>query len=356
MSGGDHASFDDEGAVSAHKPILVTGAAGFIGYHACDRLLRSGRSVVGIDCLNDYYDVRLKQARLARLQHHANFQFEPVDLADEKAVARLFQTFKPSEVLHLAAQAGVRHSLTNPFDYARSNLVGFLTVLEGCRRADVEHLVYASSSSVYGAHAAHPYSEHAAATHPVSLYAATKGANELMAHSYSHLYRLPATGLRFFTVYGPWGRPDMAYFSFTKAILEGSPIEIYNHGEMKRDFTYIDDVVEGIERILAVPARPSPDWDAARPDPAISSAPFRVYNIGNNRPVTLTRFVEAIEAATGRTAIKSYRAMQPGDVISTEANIDDLNAATGFSPNTSIEEGMRRFVDWYRGYYGAVLP
>ena len=340
----------------APSPILVTGAAGFIGFHACKSLLEAGHTVIGVDCLNDYYDVKLKQDRLALLNKFPGFQFEPVDLADEKAVDPLFKTFRPSKVLHLAAQAGVRHSISNPYDYAKSNLLGFLCILEGCRRTNVEHLVYASSSSVYGAHTRHPYSEHEPATHPVSLYAATKGSNELMAHSYSHLYRLPSTGLRFFTVYGPWGRPDMAYYSFTKAILEGRPIELFNQGQMKRDFTYIDDVIDGIVRLLNIPASPSPDWNGERPDPATSSAPFRIYNIGNNSPVTLDRFVSAIEAATGRSALRVMRDMQPGDVVATAADITDLAALTGFSPKTSIEDGMKAFVDWYRGYHGAGLP
>lgn len=336
--------------------LMVTGAAGFIGYHATERLLQRGATVIGVDCLNDYYDVSLKQARLARLMAHPNFVFEAVDLADDVAVSALFNTFRPSRVLHLAAQAGVRHSLLKPIDYIRSNMTGFLTVLEGCRRTDVRHLVYASSSSVYGAHTARPYSEHQAATHPVSLYAATKGSNELMAHSYSHLFRLPVTGLRFFTVYGPWGRPDMAYYSFTKSIFEGRPIEIFNHGEMQRDFTYVDDAIKGVLGVLDRPAEPSPDWNAEEPDPAISSAPFRIYNIGNNNPVSLMRFIKAIEAATGRTAEKIMKEMQPGDVTSTAANIDDLAAATGFAPVTTIEDGMKSFVAWYREYHGAGLP
>ncbi len=334
------------------KRILVTGAAGFIGYHVCQRLLGKGFAVFGVDNLNDYYDVGLKQARLNQLLSHSNFSFENQDLADEQATLVLFAQVKPTHVLHLAAQAGVRYSLTHPFAYARSNLAGFLTVLEGCRAQHVEHFVYASSSSVYGANTAQPYSEHHSTRHPVSLYAATKLSNEMMAHSYSHLFNLPTTGLRFFTVYGPWGRPDMAYFSFTKAILEGTPIEIFNQGAMQRDFTYIDDVVEGVVRILAQPAKPNFAWNAAQPDPASSNAPYKLYNIGNHSPVSLLNFVEAIEAATGKKAIKIMRDMQAGDVVSTSANVDDLSEAVGFAPNTSIESGIVKFVEWYKGYYG----
>ena len=330
--------------------ILVTGAAGFIGYHAAERLLRDGHSVLGVDNLNDYYDVQLKQARLERLQKHGLFQFEPLELSDEQSVETLFETFRPTLVLHLAAQAGVRHSLRRPFDYVRSNITGFLTVLEGCRRVGVRHLVYASSSSVYGDRAALPLSEHEAATHPVSLYAATKASNELMAHSYSHLFGLPTTGLRFFTVYGPWGRPDMAYYMFTKAILAGDAIELFNGGAMQRDFTYIGDCVDGIVGVLDRPP-PLPKADAAS-DPASSrTAPFRVMNVGNDSPVSLMRFVEAIEAATGRTAKTVMRPMQPGDVTATAADIRELAALTGFDPSTTIEEGMVRFVAWYREYH-----
>ncbi len=334
------------------RPILVTGAAGFIGFHTCERLLAKGAQVIGVDDLNAYYDVSLKQARLDRLIHHKAFRFHKLDLADSDAVSALFAATQPSHVLHLAAQAGVRYSIDQPFAYSHSNITGFLSVLEGCRQTGVEHLVYASSSSVYGANKSEFYSEHEAANHPVSLYAATKRANELIAHSYSHLYRIPTTGLRFFTVYGPWGRPDMAYFSFTKAILENRSVEIFNHGKMQRDFTYIDDVVEGVIRILDKPAMPDPNWNAATPDPASSNAPFRIYNIGNNQPVALLRFVEAIEKTTGKTATKIMKDMQAGDVISTAANVDDLIAAVGFAPSTTIEEGIARFVEWYRGYYG----
>jgi UDP-glucuronate 4-epimerase len=331
--------------------ILVTGTAGFIGFHASKRLLTDGYNVVGVDNLNDYYDVSLKHARLRQLQSFPNFSFHQLDLANETATAALFASIKPTHVLHLAAQAGVRYSLTHPFAYASSNITGFLSVLEGCKAQNVEHLVYASSSSVYGANTQQPYSEHHSTRHPVSLYAATKLSNEMMAHSYSHLFQLPTTALRFFTVYGPWGRPDMAYFSFTKAIIDGKPIEIFNNGAMSRDFTYIDDVVEGVVRILEKPAKLNPLWDAERPDPASSLAPYKIYNIGNHQPVSLLNFVEAIEAATGKQAIKIMREMQQGDVVSTAANVDDLSAAVGFAPNTSIETGIERFVEWYRDYY-----
>ncbi len=331
--------------------ILVTGVAGFIGFYASKRLLAEGYTIVGIDNLNNYYDISLKQARLQRLNAHKNFTFHQLELANETETAALFAKVKPSHVLHLAAQAGVRYSLSNPFAYASSNITGFLSVLEGCRAQNIEHLVYASSSSVYGANAQQPYSEHHSTRHPVSLYAATKLSNEMMAHSYSHLFQLPTTGLRFFTVYGPWGRPDMAYFLFTKAILEGKPIEIFNNGAMSRDFTYIDDVVEGVVRILDKPAKSNPQWDANQPDPASSLAPYKLYNIGNHRPVSLLRFVEEIEAATGKKAIKIMRDMQQGDVVATAANVDDLTSAVGFAPNTSIEKGIEQFVKWYRDYY-----
>ncbi len=331
--------------------ILVTGAAGFIGYHLCQKLLADGHTVIGVDNLNNYYDINLKQARLKRLEGNTSFSFQKLDLANQNETAGLFTYAKPKYVLHMAAQAGVRYSLSHPFEYTSSNITGFLSVLEGCRAQKVEHLVYASSSSVYGANTQQPYSEHHSTRHPVSLYAASKLANEAMAHSYSHLFGLPTTGLRFFTVYGPWGRPDMAYFSFTKAILQGKPIEIFNNGAMSRDFTYIDDIVEGIIRTMEKPAEPNPDWDAAMPDPASSSAPYRVYNIGNNQPVSLLRFVEAIENATGKTAIKIMRDMQAGDVVSTSANVDDLKQAVGFAPDTAIETGITRFVEWYNEYY-----
>jgi UDP-glucuronate 4-epimerase len=305
---------------------------------------------VGVDSLNSYYDVRLKRSRLDLLREHDGFAFEHLDLADREAAARLFEGgFE--RVVHLAAQPGVRYSLENPHAYADSNLTAFLNVLEGCRHAGVGHLVYASSSSVYGGSKQIPFSSHAPADHPVSLYAATKKANELMAHTYSHLYDLPTTGLRFFTVYGPWGRPDMAYFLFTKAILEGTPIKVFNEGKMQRDFTYIDDIVEGVVRVMETVPQANPHYDAACPDPASSHAPYRVYNIGNNQPVELMEFIETIERELGRTAVKEFAPMQPGDVPLTYADVDDLMRDTGFRPDTPLAEGLRRFVDWYRSYY-----
>lgn len=330
--------------------ILVTGAAGFIGFYVTQRLLARGEQVIGIDNLNDYYDVRLKHARLAQIGDHLNFRFIQLDLADRAGMEALFQQHRPRRVVHLAAQAGVRYSLQNPHAYVDSNLVGFLNILEGCRHNEVEHLVYASSSSVYGLNAAMPYSVHHNVDHPISLYAATKKANELMAHSYSHLYRLPTTGLRFFTVYGPWGRPDMAYFKFTKAILEGKPIEVYNHGKMRRDFTYIDDIVEGVLRVLDRVPESNADWSGEHPDPGSSPTPYRIYNIGNHSPVELSRFIEALETALGRKAEKIMLPMQPGDVPATYADVDDLVRDTGFSPSTSIEDGLTRFAEWYRQY------
>ncbi|MFZ5467433.1 MAG: NAD-dependent epimerase [Pseudomonadota bacterium] len=331
--------------------ILVTGAAGFIGFHVTQALLARGERIVGIDNLNDYYDVRLKHARLAQIGEHPNFEFLRLDLADRAGMADLFAQHKPSRVVHLAAQAGVRYSLENPHAYVDSNLVGFMNILEGCRHNAVEHLVYASSSSVYGLNTAMPYSVHHNVDHPISLYAATKKANELMAHSYSHLYRLPTTGLRFFTVYGPWGRPDMAYFKFAQAILAGKPIEVYNHGKMQRDFTYIDDIVEGVVRVLDHEPQPNPDWNGQHPDPGSSPAPYRIYNIGNHSPVELSRFIEALESAIGRKAEKIMLPMQPGDVPATYADVDDLVRDTGFAPKTSIEDGLARFAEWYRGYH-----
>lgn len=332
---------------------LVTGSAGFIGYHLAERLLSQGAEVVGVDNLNDYYDVRLKEARLERLAGHARHRFEHVDLADAKELNRVFDEFRPEIVVNLAAQAGVRYSLSNPHAYVQSNLVGFVNVLEACRHHDVQHLVYASSSSVYGANTTIPFSVSHNVDHPVSLYAATKKANELMAHTYSHLYRLPTTGLRFFTVYGPWGRPDMAYFLFTKAILEGRTIDVYNHGDMRRDFTYVDDVVEGVVRTAQMTATPNPEWNGADPDPGTSNAPYRVYNIGNNQPVQLTRFIGIIEKELGIKAKKNYLPMQPGDVHETFADVDALAKDVGFRPSTPLEVGIRRFVQWYREYYGA---
>ncbi len=331
--------------------ILLTGAAGFIGMHTSLRLLARGDTVVGVDNLNDYYDVTLKQARLARLSSHANFHFHKLDVADRDGMAALFAAEKPERVIHLAAQAGVRYSLTNPHAYIDSNIQGFTNILEGCRHNAVQHLAYASSSSVYGGNTAMPFSEHHNIDHPISLYAASKKANELMAHTYSHLYQLPCTGLRFFTVYGPWGRPDMALFLFTKAILAGEPIDIFNHGNMVRDFTFVDDIVEGLIRVLDKPATPNPAFNPANPDPATSSAPYRVFNIGNNQPTPLMDYIAALESALGITAIKNYLPMQPGDVPATSANTDELNAWVGFKPNTAVKDGVARFVDWYRGYY-----
>ena len=331
--------------------LLVTGAAGFIGSHTALRLLDRGDEVVGLDNLNDYYDVSLKEARLARLTGKKGFRFVKLAVEDRAAMADLFQRERFDRVIHLAAQAGVRYSLTNPFAYVDANLQGFMTILEGCRHSGVQHLVYASSSSVYGSNKTVPFSVHHTVDHPVSLYAASKKANELMAHTYSHLYRLPTTGLRFFTVYGPWGRPDMALFLFTKAILEGRPIDVFNHGNMERDFTYIDDIVEGVIRTADRVAEPNPAWDGRTPDTATSAAPYRLYNIGNNHPERLTRFIEVIEECLGKTATKNFLPLQPGDVPATAADVSDLARDVGFSPATPIEVGVRRFVDWYRTFY-----
>ncbi|MBQ1784452.1 MAG: NAD-dependent epimerase [Gammaproteobacteria bacterium] len=331
---------------------LVTGVAGFIGFYVAQRLLAEGHEVVGLDVVNDYYDVNLKQSRLALLEGKPGYRFAKLDLADREGMAALFAAEKFQRVIHLAAQAGVRYSLKNPFAYADSNLVGMLTILEGCRHNEVEHLVYASSSSVYGLNTNMPFSTSHNVDHPVSLYAATKKANELMAHTYSHLYGLPTTGLRFFTVYGPWGRPDMAMFLFTKAILEGKSIDVFNHGKMQRDFTYIDDIVEGIVRIQDKLASRNPDWSGAKPSPDSSSAPYKVFNIGNHQPVELEYFIQCIEKSLGMSAKRNYMPIQPGDVPATYADIQDLNAAVGFQPSTPIEVGVQRFVDWYRGYYG----
>jgi UDP-glucuronate 4-epimerase len=331
--------------------LLVTGAAGFIGFHLAKRLLERGDEVVGLDNLNDYYDVSLKQARLAQLTGHPNFRFVRMNLADRAGMTGLFAEEEFSKVVHLAAQAGVRYSLENPHAYVDSNLVGFVNVLEGCRHNGVQHLVFASSSSVYGANTRMPFSIHHNVDHPVSLYAATKKANELMAHTYSHLYRLPTTGLRFFTVYGPWGRPDMALFLFTKAILAGRPIDVYNFGRMRRDFTYIDDIVEGVVRVTDRIAIPNPEWSGDLPDPGTSAAPYRNYNIGNNQPVELLYLIETLEKALGRKAEKNLMPIQPGDVPATFADVDDLVQDVGFKPSTSIEDGVGRFVEWYRGYY-----
>jgi len=336
--------------------ILVTGTAGFIGFHLARRLLARGDEVVGLDNVNDYYDVRLKHARMAQLETEPNFRFIKMDLADRDGIARMFKEERPQRVVNLAAQAGVRYSLTNPHAYIESNLVGFTNILEGCRHNDVEHLVYASSSSVYGANTSMPFSVGDNVDHPLSLYAASKKANELMAHTYSHLYRLPTTGLRFFTVYGPWGRPDMAMFIFTKAILEGRPIDVFNEGRMQRDFTYIDDIVEGVMRVTDSVAAPNPDWNGAEPDPATSKAPYRLYNIGNNNPVQLMYLIGLIEKNLGQTAKKRMLPMQPGDVPATYANVDHLVRDVGFKPATPIEDGVARFIDWYREFYGARQP
>jgi len=333
--------------------ILVTGTAGFIGFHTALRLLARGDEVVGLDSVNDYYDVRLKEARLARLEGRPGYRFHRLNLADRKGIESLFADERPQRVIHLAAQAGVRYSLTNPHAYLESNLVGFLHILEGCRHHGVEHLVYASSSSVYGANTRMPFSIHDNVDHPLSLYAASKKANELMAHTYSHLYRLPTTGLRFFTVYGPWGRPDMALFLFTKAILEGRPIDVFNEGRMRRDFTYIDDIVEGVVRVCDRVAASNHQWSGDRPDPGTSAAPYRLYNIGNNNPVELMHLIAVLEEALGRKAEKRMLPMQPGDVPATYADVDDLMRDVGFKPATPIQEGVRRFVAWYREFYAA---
>lgn len=333
------------------SPILVTGAAGFIGFHTCLRLLERGEQVVGIDNLNDYYEVSLKEARLERLQGKSGFRFIRLEIADRAAMAKLFEEEAFDRVIHLAAQAGVRYSLTNPHAYVDSNLIGTINVLEGCRHHNIRHLVYASSSSVYGANTLMPFSVEHNVDHPVSLYAATKKANELMAHSYSHLYRLPTTGLRFFTVYGPWGRPDMALFLFTKAILEGRAIDVYNHGRMQRDFTYIEDIVEGVIRTLDHIPQGQPDWSGAHPAPGTSAAPYRIYNIGNNQPVELLHLIETLEKALGMSAKKNLLPLQDGDVPATWADVSELAAEVGFSPSTSIEEGVKHFVRWYRDYY-----
>jgi UDP-glucuronate 4-epimerase len=333
--------------------ILVTGCAGFIGFHVAQRLLEQGHSVLGLDNLSDYYDVNLKCARLAQLEGRANFRFFKVGLEDRNEVARLFQAEGFERVVHMAAQAGVRYSLTHPHAYTQANLVGFTHILEGCRHHAVKHLVFASSSSVYGANTRMPFSVHDNVDHPVSLYAATKKANELMAHAYSYLYRLPCTGLRFFTVYGPWGRPDMALFQFTKAILEGRPIDVYNYGKMRRDFTYIDDVAEGVIRVMEKVPQPDPNWSGEKPDCGSSSAPYRIYNIGNHNPVELAYFIEVLERKLGKKAKQNLLPLQDGDVPATYADVEDLARDVGFRPTTPIEEGISHFVDWYRKYYRA---
>jgi UDP-glucuronate 4-epimerase len=331
--------------------ILVTGAAGFIGYHVSRKLLERGDEVLGLDNLNDYYDPSLKEARLDMLRAYPKFRFVRLDVADREGMAALFAEDKPPRVVHLAAQAGVRYSLTNPYAYTRSNIEGFLNILEGCRHNGVEHLVFASSSSVYGGNTRQPFSEHDNIDHPVSLYAATKKANELMAHTYAHLFGVPSTGLRFFTVYGPWGRPDMALFKFTRGILVGEPIPVFNNGNMIRDFTYIDDIVEGVIRVLDRPPRADAAWHTEDPDPATSWAPYRVFNIGNNRPVQLLDFIAALERSLGVKAKLEMMPMQPGDVPSTMADVSALEAAVGFRPKTTIDDGITRFVEWYHSYY-----
>ena len=331
--------------------ILLTGAAGFIGMTTTLRLLARGDEVVGLDNLNDYYSVALKQDRLARLTPHERFRFVKMDVADRAGMEQLFSAERFDRVIHLAAQAGVRYSLQNPQAYVESNVVGFMNILEGCRHSQVQHLVYASSSSVYGGNTKLPFSEHDSVDHPVSMYAATKKANELMAHTYSHLFALPTTGLRFFTVYGPWGRPDMALFLFTKAILEGRAIDVFNHGNMQRDFTFVDDIVEGVIRVLDRVASPDPAYRAEQPDPGTSNVPYRVFNIGNHNPVPLLDFIGCIEDALGMKAQKNLLPLQDGDVPATYADVDALSAWTGFTPKTDIRTGIGRFVDWYRGYY-----
>jgi UDP-glucuronate 4-epimerase len=330
--------------------VLVTGTAGFIGNHLAIKLLERGDEVIGVDNLNDYYDVNLKKARLARILDHKNYTDVRADIADRETMARLFKQHQPQRVVNLAAQAGVRYSIENPHAYIDSNIVGFINILEGCRHHQVEHLVYASSSSVYGANETMPFSVHDNVDHPLSLYAASKKANELMAHTYSNLYQLPTTGLRFFTVYGPWGRPDMALFLFTKAILAGEPIQVFNYGKHRRDFTYIDDIVEGIIRTLDNPARPNPEWTGKLPDPGTSKAPWRVYNIGNQNPVELLTYIETLEKALGKTAEKQLLPLQPGDVPDTYADVEALVTDVGYKPDTTIEKGIGKFVDWYLAY------
>jgi UDP-glucuronate 4-epimerase len=341
-----------DGVTSKKRKILLTGVCGFIGFHLGKRLLDEGEEVIGVDIVNDYYDVKLKLDRLSQLEGRPGFQFHKLDLSDRDSTSRLFAQVRPETVVHLAAQAGVRYSLENPHAYVDSNIVGFLNILEGCRHTGVSHLVYASSSSVYGANTKMPFSVDDSVDHPVSLYAASKKANELIAHSYSHLYNLPTTGLRFFTVYGPWGRPDMALFLFTKAILEGQPIDVFNHGKMRRDFTYIDDIVEGVRRVIDKIPEPNPDWSGDSPDPGSSYAPYRLYNIGNNNPVELMDLIETLEACLGKEARKNFLPLQPGDVPATYADVNALIEAVGFKPSTSIQHGVERFVRWYRDYYG----
>lgn len=332
--------------------VLITGAAGFIGFHVSSFLLHHGHRVMGLDNLNDYYQPQLKRDRLKLLRHYQGFTFHHMDLKDKPSLDSFFASYEPEYVIHLAAQAGVRFSITNPYAYVDSNLVGFMNILEGCRNFPVKHLIFASSSSVYGGNKMAPFSTHHNVDHPVSLYAATKKSNELMAHTYSHLYDLATTGLRFFTVYGPWGRPDMAYYSFTKDILAGNPIKVFNYGKMERDFTYIDDIVKGIYQLIDRLPVANNNWDESKDDISTSFAPYKIYNIGNNKPIQLMRFIEVLESALGKKAEKIYLDMQPGDVRKTYADVSDLEKEIGFKPNTSIEKGLEKFVEWYRSYHG----
>ncbi|MFN7738516.1 MAG: NAD-dependent epimerase [Pirellula sp.] len=331
--------------------LLITGTAGFIGFHMALRCMELGHEVIGVDNVNDYYDIQLKEDRLKVLHRYPSFRFHRIDLQDASAVSKLFQSHAFERVVHLAAQAGVRYSLSNPHAYTQSNVEGTLTILEGCRHQQVPHLIYASSSSVYGLNTEQPFSTSHGTNHPISLYAATKKANEMMAHCYSHLYQIPTTGLRFFTVYGPWGRPDMALFKFTEAIMHGKQLEVYNQGRMKRDFTYVDDIVSAMVKLLDHIPQPNSKWDSTHPDPATSSAPYRIYNIGNNRPTELARFIEVLETVIGKRADIRYLPLQPGDVLETYADVDSLSEAVGFAPSTSIEDGIAKFVAWYRTYY-----
>jgi len=346
----------DHSLLDPSVPVLVTGAAGFIGFHLARRLLSDGYPVVGVDNVNDYYDVRIKWDRLKILEDFSGFTFHRIDVADRSAMEAVFDRYPFAVVVHLAAQAGVRYSLVNPYAYVDSNLMGFMNILEGARRHTVRHVVFASSSSVYGANTRMPFSVHHNVDHPVSLYAATKKANELMAHTYAHLYGVPCTGLRFFTVYGPWGRPDMALFLFTRAILRGEPIKVFNYGKMRRDFTFIDDIIEGVVRVMGTAPQPDPTWTGDAPDPGTSAAPYRIYNIGNNQPVELMEFIRVLEECLGREAQKEFLPIQPGDVPATCADIDDLARDFGFRPATSIHDGIRKFVTWYRDYYGNDHP
>ena len=336
---------------SDNGKILITGAAGFIGFHLCKRLLEQKKEVVGLDNLNDYYDVNLKLSRLKQIEGSKNFKFVRMDIAEKNAIKSLFSSERFNIVINMAAQAGVRYSLINPHAYIEGNITGFLNILEGCRHNNVKHLIFASSSYVYGANTKMPFSVHHNVDHPVSLYGATKKANELMAHAYASLYKFPCTGLRFFTVYGPWGRPDMSLFLFTKAILEGKPIDVFNYGKMKRDFTYIDDIVEGVVRVINKIPEPNPYWSGDNPESATSYAPYKLYNIGNNNPVELLRFIQVLEKYLGKSAEKNLLPMQAGDVPATYADVDDLMNDTGFKPQTSIEDGIGKFVEWYKGYY-----